>query len=294
MSLPLKNPLGALLALGALGLAASLNAQSLAEPLARWTLNGDLTSTGTATGLDGSFRGGATYVDAAPPRSGFTQSLDLTKPATPGYSTFVEVDGARTAFSGGFNAITLSMWVNFQADPLHNDRLIAWMSGNNGFDLRLINVSDDAGISANDFRLAFSVNGASGVGRTISSAIISDIGIDNWLFVSVTYDSDTGAVKYLIGTEADGMADRSPSTSFASEAILFANTPLWIGATPLTTADRTPPAFISDVRIYDSVLTSEQLGQVSGLIPEPSSAVALLAVAALGVVVARRRRNRGA
>lgn len=255
-----------------LGLASLAQGQTL---LSQYLLNGDANDTGSI-GANGTLSGGATYVSDAP--GNYSQSLDVTGSG----SRYLEAN-VGSAYAG-LTQITLTLWVNFQASGNTNDRLVSNLEAStlDGFDLRLANQT-----SPSNFTNSFNVN------TTNDPAVSSSYSADNsWTFIAVTYDSTEGSnqVSYYTGDESTNVSflNSASETGSLNESSL-----LRIGATPATNNDRTPPAYFSDVRVYNGLLDQTQLESVrnQAVVPEPGQYVLIVAVASLAVIGFHHRRR---
>src|SRR6185312_7326431 len=132
----------------------------------------DAVDTGVSPAANGQFNGAATRNSNTPNGTGY--ALDLS---TAGGSDYVHCgDPAKLNNSATLsNALTVTCWVNLQANPIAKDRIISKISTTGGFDLYINNAS------ANAVALDFNINSTSG--GTFSSAINM---LQQWVFVAVT------------------------------------------------------------------------------------------------------------
>ena len=211
--------------------------------LSWYILNGAGNDLGTIN-ANGTLFGSASFNATGPGLYDHSLSLD-------GSPSYLEAPTG-TAFNG-LAKMTLSMWVNVKDTVLADDRLISNLSGNPivGFDLRFQHNG-----SPSNYTLMFSVNNVSG---PISGTIQPD---RDWLFVTVTYDGSltSNNVKFYIGDEIEGTT--LINTGSTNRGPISQGGNLRIGATPATSADRTPPVNISDVRIYNDVLNLTQIDHI--------------------------------
>src|SRR5262249_5270316 len=128
-----------------------------------------------------------------------------------------------------------------------------------GWELRIGNsYSNNGPISAANFGLQFYIyqdegNYANGQGAA-SSAINA---ADRWVFLAVTFDANR-VVNYYIGDPANSVAGAGSST--LSFGLAPNSAPFEIGATASGSAiNRTPSAWLDDVRVYGSALSAAQL-----------------------------------
>ncbi|HEY4416714.1 MAG TPA: LamG domain-containing protein [Verrucomicrobiae bacterium] len=222
----------------------------------------DATDTGVAPQTNGVFNGNATRTTTTPNGTGY--ALDLSSGGA-GVNDYVHCGdpaklNSRTTLS---NALTLTAWINLQAVPVAKDRVMSKISTTGGFDLYFNNASATAAI------LNFDVNSTSG--GCFSSAINMS---QRWVFVAVTYDATTNAsnvVFYTGGTNT--AATLLNTTSLGAGLIKNSGLEFRVGSTAASSSDRTPPAWMDDVRIYDSVLSAADLEVVrtQGGYPSPMS-----------------------
>jgi len=218
------------------------------------------TDTGTAPAAAGQFNGAATRTSNTP--NGIGYALDLT---TSGVNDYVHCgDPAKLNNSATLsNALTLTAWVNLQATPAAKDRIMSKISTTGGFDLYINNSS------ATSVNLDFDINSTSG--GTFSSAINMS---QQWVFVAVTYDgtkTSNNVVFYTGGTNT--AATLLNTTSLGTGAIKNSGLEYRVGSTAASASDRTPPGWMDDVRVYDTVLSPVDLEAVraEGGFPSPLS-----------------------
>jgi hypothetical protein len=255
-------------------------AQSLPAPVASFDFD---SQTDTTSGT-------AAFSSNTP--SGTGSSLNLSTGAA-GYAD----ESASVGSINGLGAFTVSLWINLQASPSANDRLLSSLSSSLGIDLR-ISTNKSATISASSFSLTLQVNGAS-ASSTAYTTNYRDVSANNqWVFIAATYDgtnarffdggATTGATSSALG---QGIIPLTGGTA----GIVGTSSSFYIGATPATVNDRTPPALIDSVNIYSSVLSDTQIEQVrlNGIsaIPEPANIASLMAALALMAGLAVRRRK---
>lgn len=230
-------------------------------------------------------------------------------PAGPGGYSF-DTQGSNYLYASGQgsvgalankSAITISMWFNLQGNPEQYDRLISWQSSatglGSGFTLNVTNASP----TAQNFNLDFSVTGSSA--GTIN---VTEGGLNKWLFLAVTFDGSLGKadrVSYYIGT-ADSQVLAKTATGNGTDGTNLGNginaggtySELRIAGTQASAVDRAPDALFSDVRIYDSSLSLQELEAIrlQGItqVPEPALTGAAVAAAVLSAVTAARRKRR--
>ena len=216
--------------------------------------------TGVAPPANGVFNGNATRTSNTPNGTGY--ALDLS---TSGASDYVHCgDPAKLNTSPTLsNALTMTCWMNLRANPAVNDRLMSKINTNGGFDLR-INSS-----SASSVSLDFDVDQTGG--GAFSSAINMN---QQWVFVAVSYDATKTSGNVLFYTGGTNTAvTLLNTTSWGVGAITNSGLEFRVGSTAASTSDRTPPAWIDDVRVYDAVLSVTDLETVrsQGGFPSPLS-----------------------
>lgn len=245
------------------------------NPISWYTLNGNGTDQGSA-GAEGALSGTASFVNEGP--GIYNQSLSLG----PGR-------GSQRGEIGddfvGLNQLTITFWINAQGGFASSDRIVSNWDGNTGFDLR---ISSGGSSAADGFKLGLTLNGSNGFG---SDTIVAD---NTWTFVAVTYSGQvTGnRLSFFVGSELDEVG--LLSTASQNDVTLGAGSSgLFIGAPGLTVStERTPPAWISDVRIFGEALDIQQLeGIRTSVIPEPAHFAAIFGGIILAVLYLRRRKS---
>ncbi len=179
----------------------------------------------------------------------------------------------------GLEAFSVSMWMNLQADPLHFDRFLSMSDGVSGFELFFEN--DSAGFGRNEFGLTLVVND----GLVVSSTQARPS--NGWFFVAATYDGTLTAtnVHFYLGYET-GAAVRVGSPVTRNAGVVQPTTnELRVAGTTRTTVDRTPDAWIDDVRVYARALNSDEIEAVrqSVLVDPPERYIEDIALTPGGV-----------
>lgn len=251
----------------------------------------DAINHGSAAGANGSFVGDATRT-AITPGGASTGALDLNVAGTSSYVT-----GGSVTELAGLTGFTLSVWVNMQAAPAGNMRLLANQAAGS-FDGFSWTVSDPSGGVARDaanFSTRMFVGGSSGF--KFDGAGTHTVGADNqWTFLAVTYDgtATTDNVNYYAGSESGAVTLLATTTINAGN--LNNSASFNIGHTDAApTSDTSPPGYLDDARVYSGVLSAAQLDSARlENIPEPSTYAAIFGgLALLGAFVYRRRLNTG-
>ena len=149
------------------------------------------------------------------------------------------------------NGITITCWVNLAVNSGTADRLVDKCSTTGGFDFFV------ASNAPTTVQLGLFINSTTAnVGKSSSITNLNQ----QWAFCAVTYDgtaSVNNAKFYVGGT--NGAVSLLSTASVNQGKIKDTPNELRIAGTAATTADRTPPALIDSVRIYDSVLTAADL-----------------------------------
>lgn len=257
----------------------ALRAQSLPSPVFHYDFD---TRTGTTSGS-------AAWTTNTP--SGGGSALDLSS----GQAGYLDASSSASEING-LSKLTITLWVNLQASPLENDRLFSSLASSVGLDFRICNPVSGT-LSASNFGLTLQVNGASNA--SIQMGNNHSVNANNqWVFLAVTYDGTS--VRFFAGGSEQN-ASVSPlgnGTVPLSGGVVGSSTKLYIGATPATTADRTPPALIDDVRVYDSVLNFN-LGEIEQVrllnlsqIPESSTVALSCGIITLAIAAFLCRRHR--
>jgi len=270
--------------------AASSSAQSL---LLHYNFNE--ASNGTTPSLDvsgsaplapGTFVNAATRTNATPvPGAINPGALDLT---VGGSTTTNYVDSGDVDKIDGLSKLTATFWLNLRADQNNNDRILSDITGTSGWELRFGNAIGSGGSIRSDyFTFIFTANAALG------SPTVNAAASNQWMFFALTYDGTLSASNLKFWqAPLDATVTQMGSTVTLNQGALAANaSSFFIGKSNLTPADRTPPAWMDDVRIYDGILSQSQLQLVANSIPEPSAA-ALLSLTGLCLWQNWRSRSR--
>ena len=225
-----------------------------ADLLLRYTFDEtDLTNTpaldgGIAPAANGTFVNKATRTTNTP--SGTGLALDLSD----GISDWVSV--GNPAKLNGLSSFTLACWLNLQADPAANDRLMEKQGADGGLGWRIITPTTGT-ISATNLRLSLQF-------ALVAEADTANLVLatNQWIFLALTYDSTLGSgnAKFYRGGLTNAAALFS-TQNFTKGAVVNTTNELRIGSTAASTADRTPSAWFDDVRIYNTALSGLRTGE---------------------------------
>ncbi len=248
--------------------------------------SGPAINQGTAgAAANGTFNGAATRSNNTP--SGLGYSLDTNGGSASDYLTAGDVE-AIDAIGGKF---TLVAWINLQADPSDGDGIITKGTHGNGFSWQIEKPSTGT-ISAQNFRLDIHVD----YGGSLFSADITSGDIDKWLFVAVSYNyqwvpspDPTVHVYHYLGDMTTPVALIGSATHTTMDAPNGNDGDLRVGSSTRAADARSPDALIDDVRIYNEILTLEQLEAIRlSMVPEPT-AIGLAGIGCTGLALRRRR-----
>ena len=178
--------------------------------------------------------------------SGIGRALDVSSSATTNNYVFAT---APTKLNVAMTNLTLTAWVNLQGNPAATDRLLGNVTTTSGFDFAFNNTS------ASGAQFTFRKNGTGG-----GTASATGVNLTNkWVLVAVVYDGSN--LSYYTGTVASAVAQFGTSSSLTG-SVNASTADFRVGSTPASSADRTPPAWFDDVRVYDTALTQPQLESV--------------------------------
>ena len=223
-------------------------------------LGADVRDFGSAPAADGTLVNGAEETGITP--AGFScESLGVN--ALAGQSHYLTTIGDVQKIDT-LSDMTVTFWLNFQGNPAVEDRILSDTIefaaplppvGSGGWEL-LVNENPQAG----SFELLFAVDQViSSVNVQSGVAPSPTLNADNrWVFVALTFNA-SDELRWYAGTE-------ETPVSFDNTAWLFNfgigdnSEPLRVGSSVYDPdTDRTPPALIDDVRIYNEVLTQNQI-----------------------------------
>jgi hypothetical protein len=264
-------PIRPLAVLFAAGIAASPSAQ--AALLLRYTFDDAISPTadsGTGVPANGSVVGAGNFVTNTPSGIGSAYNTNSN-----GDSFISTTDPAKL---DSLTSFTITLWVNLQATPDANDRLVSKLNATltDGFDLRFNNTSG---------QLIFVVDNLSA-----TSSQTLPVTTNVWQFVAVTYNGSLASANtnFYKGTLAAAVSTLGSTASINSGPSNDSAVDFEVGGTPASAAGRSPNAFFDDVRVYDQVLTPTELEAIrQSNIPEPTTAL----LAAFGLLLGARRRR---
>ena len=234
----------------------TVSPSSQASLLLRYTFDEATTGTaaaldsGSAPAADGTFTGSAARTNDTP--GAFTTAA-LNVNGANGSSHYVSAgDPAKLNNLTNFTLVT---WLNLRGDPAVNDRLIDKLSTAGGFGWKIVAPTSGT-LSSSLLRVGLHVNSNTGEADATANFSASN----QWVFLAVTYDG--GSVKFYRGTPNSAVALLGASVPFARGLVTNTANELRVGSTPAATADRTPPAWFDDVRVYGAALSASQLEAV--------------------------------
>lgn len=268
-------------------------AAALAEPLLWYNFNesaGNALDSGDPPPADAALLGGATRSSNTP--SGFGSSLDLR--ADSPYAHALAGDANKL---DGLPALTLTTWLNVEAYPSGNHRLLSKQAAGNfgGFSWNMNATPNTGPVGPDNFRLGLFVgnNVSSGPADFASGFSTDDVDAHNkWVFLAVTYDGTQAAnnTKFYIGGVNTPLTQLGSDLTLAQLTVEGGTANFGVGYTGAAPAANTSVIGLQDdVRVYGRALSAAELEGVrfEGTIPEPSSlALFLVALAAWG---SRRR-----
>ncbi len=225
--------------------------------ISAWSGNG---TAADSTGLNnGSFSG--TYVTGMNGQQAF--SFNGGTPAT------TDFFASTTNLPTGSGARTISFWVNVQGIIANTTEGISVgygsYSGNQMYEIYTGNPSN---------QLLFSQYGWAFGGPNLT--------LNQWTYVAVTYDSNGSLVMYVNGT-AVATSNYVLATTTGSQ--------FWIGSAPFSTnGNRQGDAYVQNVRVYGSALTSSQIvNDMNSVSLSESGNLALLVIlGTLSLALARK------
>ncbi len=228
-------------------------ALGLPQPLLHYTF--DEASSGTTAVLDhgsgipfdGTFVGNATRTNNTP--AGFSQgALNVSMPVGTSPNNNNYVSGGDVSKLNGLTNLTITTWLNLRANPSILDRILSCGSSlANGLDLY-------TGNSAAALMLNQRIGATS---TAFTNAINASL---KWVFIAITWDGLTCNL-YQGGEGFDDDVMQLASVAQAGMTLSSASD-FRVSSTVQSTSDRTPPAWIDDVRIYGMALSTSDLNLI--------------------------------
>ncbi len=218
-----------------------------------------LDTSGAAPTANGTFTANATRTAEGSTPLGTGYALDLT--GNGAVNNWVGV----TAANGGskldaMQQFTLTIWVNMRSAPAAADRLMGRLGTTPfpGFDF-LVGTPNSGTLGAGNFKLAMAVDSSTPLAST------ADTGADGvWRFVALTYDGTLTAqnVRFYTGSTVDVVTQLGNTVTKNAGAVDASATEFRVGSTVASSSDRTPPAWMDDARVYNTVLSPQELEAV--------------------------------
>lgn len=231
-------------------LAVSGIATANAELVLRYNFDeesGDALDTGVAPPDNAVFSGTATRTNNTPSGTGYALDVAGSNGGVQNY-----VVGGNPDKLNNLSTITLTWWMNLKVLPAQADRVVEKLASTGGFGARFGTPSGGA------VPIALGINSTS---TGVNSPPISDL--NTWIFCAVTYDGTrtTGNAQWFIGSPSVTVSSPGPLT-YNRGVIANTTNALRVGSTQASTADRTPQAWYDDVRVYNTVLTAQEIEQI--------------------------------
>ena len=236
-----------------------------------------LDTSGVAPTANGTFTANAARTALGSTPSGTGYALDLT--GNGALNNWVGV----TAANGGskldmMQKFTLTIWVNMRSAPANTDRLLGRLSTTPfpGFDF-MVGTPNSGALGAGNFKLAMAVDTSSALGST------ADTGANGtWRFVALTYDGSLTAqnVRFYTGSTNEAVTQLGNAVTRNAGAVDASPAEFRVGGTAATSSDRTPPAWMDDARVYNTVLTADELEAVRQEVAGPPAEPKILSFGA--------------
>ncbi|UCD30360.1 MAG: LamG domain-containing protein, partial [Planctomycetota bacterium] len=227
--------------------------------------NRDARDVGTPPAADGIFTGDAIRM-ADPPANFSCAALDLTPNGA--INNYV-ITGADVNKIDALTEMTVAMWVNLQANPDNEDSLVSKVPqgfpvppvGVGGWALWIGEVGGNPPTASN-FSLNFGIYKSLGTYWQIQGSYSPAVNADHkWVFLAITYDA-TKRQRFYVGDE-NTVVSQIGLTQIYTYDLLDNSSEFRVGSDGFYPGtDYTPPAWIDDVRIYDSALSAAELDQV--------------------------------
>jgi hypothetical protein len=213
---------------------------------------------------DGTLKGTATRSPSFLPASG--SALDVSTATGAGNYVSCGNPAKLNSSASLSNGLTITCWVNLAAAPTTSDRLVDKCSSSAGFDFFVTPGAAPA------VQLGLFINSTTANGKSTAITNLNQ----QWAFCAVTYDGTLSSAntKFYLGGTNVTVAQLGTALTLNQGRIKDTTNELRIASTAATSADRTPPAFIDCVRIYDGVLTAADLETIrlaDGGVPDPSA-----------------------
>lgn len=185
-------------------------------------------------------------------------------------------------------AMTVCFWINLQGNPSEDDCIVSDApagipaAGQGGWEVRVS--GDETAPTASHFHLSFQVLQANDGWTSIQSQLSPELNAsDRWVFVAATYSAALEQ-RYYTGTETAAVSQIGVNAQY-SYPLAENDAEFRVGsASSEPLVDRTPPAWIDDVRVYDRALSAAELDEVRLQNLEYRDLFAVPGVVALGGV----------
>lgn len=202
------------------------------------------------------------------------------------------IDAGNVTKLNSLGSLTISGWVNVQSAVTTNgsqDRLLSNRGTTGGyFDLAVIDVTGGVGL-----RFELKLNNTDVAKSVTSTAVDFSSG---WLYFAVTRDAVTGVVSIYVGSTDAAAGLQLITTGTAGVGTIDGSTGRFmIGNTGVNTK-RSPKADYSDIRLYDTALSSSELNAIrkDNLLPIPEpTLLSLTLIGGLAGLWAIRSRATG-
>ena len=253
-------------------------------------------NTGTASNADGQLGGWAKQYTVSNTPNGYSANGVSFYDAWANFQ-YANVNMVTdSAELDNLGALTVTFWVNMRDHPGQYDVLFdtGGRAGTGGTYLQI-----SGGATASAFGVDFYVIGAANwVPSAAGSSLAAYDANGKWTFMAVTYGSDT--MQFFSGSDVPAASVTQVGGDLTG--VDYQGNPSNTGVDPVskltlgcvagsTDWGYTPPAWMDDFRIYDSVLSASDLEAVrqSNIVPEPAT-LCLLAGCAVSLI-RRKRKN---
>jgi len=244
-------------------------------------VSGDALDTGASPAANSALYGPGIGRVTGVSGTGKALTLGTGRPASE--SNYTSTSGSVDKINN-LSAFSVSFWLNAQGPITAYDCVFSSIIGSQaGIKAYVTSVNTQN----NSFILAITVN--DGNGNTVSKSAGVSIDADNkWVFFAYTFEGTNGNLTAYYGDETNAVTGSSMTTTLTTNGTSAAK--LMIGKIENITDSRTPPVFVDDFRIYNTVLSSAELDAVRlEAVPEPVSATVLLFWG--GIVFCLQRRK---